>query len=96
MNKRELTEKLAARSGESVSKAGVIVGHLLDIIESELADGQDIGLLGFGRFYRRDQAVRLVRNPKTGEPVMFQPRVTIRFKPGKYLLTRVNQSQKEE
>lgn len=46
-----------------------VLDTLLDIIIDEVADGNEVALIGFGTFKARDRAAREGRNPKTGEPL---------------------------
>lgn len=43
-----------------------------------------------GRFSPRKQHARLVRNSKTGAPVILDKRTTVRFKSGKGLFRTIN------
>jgi len=90
MNKRELIEQISLNTGISVVVVKRVFASYIEIATTSLQQKEDIVLANFGRLAVLDQSQRLARNPKTGVPVMIQPRVTARFKPGKGLLEALN------
>lgn len=64
--------------------------NLLDIVGDGIESGDGVILQGFGSFSRWEQTARLGRNPRTGEDVPILPRSSVKFKPGKYLLQKLN------
>ena len=59
------------------------------IVET-LADGEDVTVAGFGRFYRRNRPAREGRNPRTGECIAVGPSAGVSFKAGKVLKDALN------
>jgi nucleoid DNA-binding protein len=90
MNKAELIDALASKTGMQKQEAKKALDAYIEIVTDQMAKKEDITLIGFGSFIPRAQTQRLARNPKTGEPVMIKPRTTVKFKPGKYLLEAIN------
>lgn len=90
MNKAELLHKLSGRLNISQSECNRYLNNLLDILGDELESGNGLILQGFGTFTRWEQTARLGRNPRTGEHVPIRPRNSVKFKPGKYLLEKLN------
>lgn len=90
MNKSELLRKLSGRLNIAQSECGRYLNNLLDIISDELDSGNNLILQGFGTFSRWPQSARQGRNPRTGENVPILPRNSVKFKPGKILLRRMN------
>jgi DNA-binding protein HU-beta len=90
MNKAELIEALAERSGLQKQKAKKMLDAYIDIVTEAMSHNEDIVLIGFGTLLPRPQTSRLARNPKTGTPVQIPARTTVKFKPGKYLLDAIN------
>lgn len=90
MNKAELIEALAQRSGLQKQKAKKMLDAYIDIVTETMAENKEIVLIGFGTMTPRPQTSRLARNPKTGTPVTIPARTTVKFKPGKYLLDAIN------
>lgn len=90
MNKAELIEALAERSGLQKQKTKKMLDAYMDIVTEAMCKNQDVVLIGFGTLTPRPQSSRLARNPKTGTPVTIPARTTVKFKPGKYLLDAMN------
>ena len=90
MNKAELIAELAERAGLKKQKAAKVLDAYMEIVTEKMSNNEEVALIGFGTFVPRAQNSRMARNPKTGEPVMIQPRTTVKFKPGKFLLEAMN------
>ena len=90
MNKSGLTERVAGRLGMGSSSAAQAVDVVLGEIAESLAQGEDVRLAGFGRFWVRDRAARSGRNPRTGESVPVPASKAPAFKPGLVLRDAVN------
>jgi len=57
-----------------------IVETLLEVIKFRLADGEDVLVSGFGKFYVMDKAPTRGRNPATGDDLMLDARRVVAFK----------------
>lgn len=91
MNKSELVEALASRMKVPQYKAKDFINHFQVVLEEELAkDNGGIVLQGFGSFSLWKQTARMGRNPRTGSECLIQPRNSVKFKPGKFLLDVLN------
>lgn len=96
MNKAELIEALAQRSGVQKQKAKEMLDAYVDIVTEAMSRNEEVVLVGFGTLAPRPQTERLARNPKTGTPVMIPPRTTVRFRPGKFLLEAINKPEEKK
>nr|WP_168427264.1 HU family DNA-binding protein [Candidatus Colwellia aromaticivorans] len=67
------------------ASAGRALDSLLTEITSELADGGDITLVGFGTFKVSARAARKGRNPQTGAEIQIAASNAPGFKAGKLL-----------
>lgn len=69
--------------------------NFLDAFNAELAEvfrkEERLVIKGFGTYSLWKQAARQGRNPKNGNIYMIPPRTSVKFKPGKGLLTRLNE-----
>ena len=74
MNKAELIEALAQRSGLQKQKAKKLLEAYVDIVTEAMSHNEEIVLIGFGTLIPRPQTERLARNPKTGTPVRIPAR----------------------
>lgn len=90
MNKRDLVDVLVDRTG--LEKQAVIktIEAFVLTVEDTMAKNERIRIRGLGVFYPIVQTTRLVRNPKTGEEMMFTPRNSFRFKPGEDVVKKLN------
>ena len=85
MNKVELAERLAARTGMNMAGAKDAVDGVFEAIGQALANGEEARILGFGTFGTRNRPARTGRNPRTGENVSIAASTVPVFKPGKTL-----------
>lgn len=90
MNKKELIEAVANKSGFSIIETGKLLKSVLDVINDTLKNEEPVVLLGFGSFRLWKQNERMGRNPKTGKDVLIPKRQSVKFKPGKFLLEDLN------
>jgi DNA-binding protein HU-beta len=82
MNKNELVEQIAQRSGLSKSQAGEALSATITAIEEGLAAGQDIAITGFGKFSVAHRDARQGINPATGERMWIAATKAPRFSAG--------------
>ena len=90
MNKAELIEALADKAGLQKLKAKKVLEAYVEIVTEKMSQNEEVALIGFGTLISRPQKSRLARNPKTGTPVQIPARITVKFKPGKFLLEAIN------
>lgn len=89
MNKSELIDALADKTGHTKVDLNKTLDALLDIIESAVAAGDKVQLVGFGTFESLERAARTGRNPQTGAALQIPASVTPKFTPGKAFKDRV-------
>jgi DNA-binding protein HU-beta len=94
MNKKELIDAMAAKTGTSRADANRAVGALIEIISDTLEKGDSLSLPGFGTFEVRDRTARTGRNPQTGEELKIAASKVPAFKPGAALKAAVNGREK--
>ena len=83
MNKSQLVDALAGRTGMSKAAALEAVDGVFAEIGEALARGDTMQIVGFGTFSTRNRPGRTGRNPGTGETVEIAPATVPAFKPGK-------------
>jgi len=91
MNKSELIEELAAKTGYNPKLADKMVRIFFDRIKAALSAGDKVEIRGFGSFTLKKYKGYIGRNPKTGETVEVKPKQLPVFRTGKDLRSRVNQ-----
>jgi DNA-binding protein HU-beta len=90
MNRKELIDALAGKTGSTKADADKNIAALLEIISETLGKGENLALVGFGTFEVRERAARTGRNPATGAELKIAASKTPAFKPGATLKAAVN------
>jgi DNA-binding protein HU-beta len=90
VNKNELVEAVAERTGLAKSDAARAVEAVLGTITETLQRGDQVALAGFGTFVAKVRAARTGRNPRTGEAIAIPATKAPAFKAGKGLKDALN------
>lgn len=90
MNKSELIERLAERSGISVLQAEEVVNLIYRKMRDTMVNGGRVEIRGFGSFVVKEYGSYEGRNPKTGEKIPVPPKKLPFFKVGKELKERID------
>jgi DNA-binding protein HU-beta len=90
MNKTELTDAVAEAADMTKADAARALDAVINTISDALANGDQVGVVGFGTFLVRERAARTGRNPQTGEEIQIAAAKVPAFKPGKALKDAVN------
>ncbi len=90
MNKSELITAIAEHANLTKADTSRALDCLLKTIETTLASGNSLALVGFGSFEVKARAERKGRNPQTGEEITIAAAKIPSFKPGKGLKDAVN------
>lgn len=85
MNKTELVNAVAEAAGLSKKDASSAVDAVFGTIQTALAKGEKVQLIGFGNFEVRERAAREGRNPQTGASIKIAASKVPAFKAGKAL-----------
>ena len=85
MNKEELVERIASKTGLTKKDAMDAVNTTLDTVTLSLKKGEKVTLVGFGTFLVRRLRARDGRNPQTGARIKIPAKKVPRFSPGKEL-----------
>ena len=90
MNKQELIAVVADQTGLARADTARVVEGLLDTIMTQLKNGGEVRLVGFGNFSVSRRKASTGRNPRTGEPMNIKATSQPKFRPGKGLKDSVN------
>jgi nucleoid DNA-binding protein len=90
MNKSELIESIATKSGVTRAAATTMLDAALGTITEALVAGDTVAILGFGNFKVSERAARTGKNPATGEALEIAASTVAKFTPGKALKDAVN------
>ncbi|PLX22053.1 hypothetical protein C0584_00825 [Candidatus Parcubacteria bacterium] len=86
MNKASLIEKIAEKASVNKKQAESMLESLVDIIISELKEGNEVTITGFGTFLARTRHARGGVNPQNPSERIEIPEVKVaKFKTGKTL-----------
>lgn len=85
MNKEELVDRIASKTGLTKKDAMDAVNTTLDTVALTLKKGEKVTLVGFGTFLVRRLRARDGRNPQTGDRIKIPAKKVPRFTPGKEL-----------
>lgn len=90
MNKTELVEAMAAKTGLSKKATEESLKTFIDVVSEALKNNDKVQLVGFGSFEVRTRAARKGRNPQTGIEMKIPASKAPVFKAGKALKDVVN------
>ena len=90
MNKAEMAERLAARTGLNKAAARDAVDSIFAVIGEALANGEEVRIAGFGTFTARTRPARTGCTPRTGEAISISASKSPSFKAGKPIGDAVN------
>jgi DNA-binding protein HU-beta len=91
MNKAELVEQVARKTGTPLRETRMLIDAVFDpdpavgLIAAELVSGGKVAISGFGTFEARPRKARIGRNPHTGEALEIPATRAPAFKAGKPL-----------
>ena len=91
MTKHEFVKAIATKMDSTQKLAEKALDAIMDVIVESLAQGEEINLVGFGKFTIKERAPKIGRNPKTGEEVQIPARKSPVFKIGQRLKEAVKQ-----
>lgn len=90
MNKREIINAIAGKTGLTKRDSELFVDAFADVVTETLAKNEKVQLVGFGYFEVRTRAERTARNPLNGEKVTIPEHPIPVFKAGKLLKEAVD------
>ncbi|MDH3198070.1 MAG: HU family DNA-binding protein [Candidatus Krumholzibacteria bacterium] len=95
MNKTELIDKVAKKTGLTLKDSKMVVEAIFStipkegIIANELKTGKKVQITGFGTFQLRKRRKREGRNPQTGETIQIPATKFPAFSAGRALKDRL-------
>ncbi|MDD3647845.1 MAG: HU family DNA-binding protein [Candidatus Dojkabacteria bacterium] len=85
MNKMDLVNMLADKTGMTKKGAAEALDTVLGAVMSALKKGEKVTITGFGTFEVRSRKARTGRNPQTGSEITIPARKVAAFRAGKAL-----------
>ncbi len=90
MNKSELVDAIAKKTGGTKASVEATLEAFVDTVTATLSKGGTVALIGFGTFSTSKRAARTGRNPATGEAIKIAASKVAKFSPGAGLKKAVN------
>ena len=90
MNKAELVEAIAKKTGGTKAAAETTIDAFVDTVTGALTKGDSVALIGFGTFSVSKRAPRKGRNPATGAEIKIPASKVAKFSAGAKLKKSVN------
>ncbi len=90
MNKTQLIDVVANKTGLKKKEAEAAVAAVIESIEEALVSGEKVQLIGFGTFEVKERAARTGRNPATGETIEIAASKYPAFSAGGALKAKLN------
>jgi DNA-binding protein HU-beta len=90
MSKQNLINTIADQTCCSKADAARTVDAVLQGLVTELSNGNEVRIVGFGSFSSVVRAARTMRSPQTGKDIDVPAKTTVKFKAGSKLLEAVN------
>ena len=86
MNKVELAEAVAQKTGMAKAEAEKAINAMVDVISEQIKTGNEVSITGFGSFSVSNRAARMGVNPQNPTEKIQIPAVRVpKFKAGKGL-----------
>jgi len=94
MNKGEFIDRLADSTNLTKKEARRLLDSVLGLIQDTLLQGEEVKLVGFGKFGVRARKASSRINPQTKEQIHVDAKVVPQFKPGKELRRQIEKGLK--
>ena len=94
MNKGEFIDRLSDKTDLTKKEARKLLDSVLDLIQETLLQGEEVKLVGFGKFAVRARKASSRINPQTKRPIQVAAKVVPLFRPGKELKRQIEKKLK--
>ena len=81
MNRKELVQAVADRSGTSQADVDTVLKALIDEVTEQTVAGDTVTIQGFVKFEQVQRAARTGRNPQTGEEMAIPASTGVKVSP---------------
>jgi integration host factor subunit beta len=92
VTKKELLDRIAVGTAIKHRTAKKIIQAFLDAVVEELSRGNRLEFRDFGVFEHKDRLARTAQNPKTLQQVAVPAKRTVKFKAGRVMKMRLQES----
>jgi integration host factor subunit alpha len=95
ITKADLVRRLTGQGVLKQKESKKAVDCLIEAMKRVLTGGDDLLISGFGKFSVRQRGQKRVRNPRTGDEFVMEPRKVVTFKISPVLRRRMNHRRPE-
>jgi integration host factor subunit alpha len=92
LTKADLIERIRSNNDLTKKQGTDIVEATIGLMKDALVSGEDVRIVGFGKFCVKEKAERKGRNPATGEDKMISARRVVTFKCSGILRNKINET----
>ncbi|HIP82894.1 MAG TPA: HU family DNA-binding protein [Desulfocapsa sulfexigens] len=90
MTRTELVDKISKSVDLTKAETTQVIKAYETIVGKALSKGEDVALIGFGRFSVVNRAARNGHHPRSGKKIKIPAKKAVKFKVGKRLASVVN------
>ena len=83
MNKSQLLQHLAEKSGKTRKEVSEFLDLIVETAYAEAKKNGEFGLPGLGKLQKKERAARMGRNPATGESIHIPAKTVVKFRMSK-------------
>lgn len=91
MNKNDLVKEIAKQTAVTYKEANSTLDIISNLIKDALKNGEEVKIVGFGKFGIKERATRVTYNPKTKKKMVIPAGKVPCFKVGKELKRAVSE-----
>lgn len=92
LTKADVIERIRSNNDLTKKQSTDILEATIGLIKDTLVSGEDVLIVGFGKFRVKEKAERKGRNPATGEDKIISARRVVTFKCSGILRNKVNET----
>ena len=85
VTKKVIVDEIAEKLEMTKAEAKDVFEAVFDIVSNHLVAGEDVAILGIGKFKVVERAARTARNPQDGSKIEIPAKKVVRFAPAKSL-----------
>lgn len=93
MQKKELIRVVAEDTGCTIKTVETVTDAILDVVLDTAAKGEEIKLVGFGKFWVATRAPHTLRNPSTGKYQEVPETKLFKFSPSSVVKNYLNNKE---
>jgi len=93
MTKAELIKVVSERTGATQVATKPMVEAVFEAMTDTLSDGENVEIVGFGKFVVSQRDAHTARNPKTGEAVEVEAKNRVTFAASNLLKATLNPAE---